>query len=330
VSAERLRLRATVGLLLVVGTLAALLVRLAGIQLGDHERWEVSARRQHFTQVESVPSERGALLDRHGRPLARTEKFPSLAVDPALVTDPEALVRLLARELRVPPAETRAALAHPSRFRYLRRHVADREAVERVRREARERRLEGLVFLEEPRRVHPAGILAAHVVGFTDTDGRGLEGAERVFDRRLAGRPGRRVTLRDAGGQRIVTARLPVEEPVHGEDVVLCLDAVVQTFAEEAAQASYEAHDPEGVVAAVVDVRTGELLALACRPTFDPDDPGASPAAARRNRFFTDVHEPGSTFKPLVMAAALDAGAVSPFESAGARSTRTATRTSAA
>ena len=315
----QLQLRAVMGLGLLVVALGALLVKLAWVQLVGHVEWEASARSQHWARVETIPAERGDILDRQGRVLARTERFPSVALDPSEIQDPHeqaAVAALLRKELGVPRAELFAALERGSRrFAYVRRHVTDRAAVERLKKAAAEQGLRGIVVLDEPRRVYPGGVLAAHVIGFTDRDGKGLEGMEAMLERRLAGRNGRRVTLRDARSRRIVTAGQPLEPAIAGEVVRLTLDAVVQNFAEEVAHKSFTEFQAKGVVAAVVDVTTGEILGLACRPTFDPNDAGKAPADSRRNRFFTDVLEPGSTFKPVVMAAALDQGAVSPSDS---------------
>lgn len=309
---ERLRLRALFGFCLVLAAFALLLVRLAVIQLGQERRWDRSARRQHFTSIETVVPERGRILDREGRILARTESFPSVALDPGMV-EPEqrsVLAWILERNLGVPRAETAAALAKPKRFVWIRRHVADRAAVERACRQARASRIEGFVVREEPRRTYPQGALAAHLVGFTDRDGLGREGAEFLREAELAGVPGKRITLRDAAGLRIVSAGQPFLPPVPGSDVRLTIDLVIQSLAEKAVDDLCAKHAPKGAVLAVVDVTTGEVLGSACRPTFDPNDPARSTPDQRRNRLFTDSHEPGSVFKSLVMAGAIDRGDV--------------------
>jgi cell division protein FtsI (penicillin-binding protein 3) len=305
------QIRAVVGLSILLGVFACLLGRLFYVQVVQERHFQKQADAQQWTRVETVPALRGRILDRQGRPLAQTENFPTVAVDPAAIVDRARTARLLREELGVPEAEFAQILARGGRrFAYVRRQVADRAAVDRLRARANAAGLAGFIFQEEPKRIHPQGNVAAHILGFTDRDGKGLEGLEKQFEEQLAGRPGRRVTLRDARSQRIVTAGAPLQPPVDGEDVHLTLDATIQSFAESAAQQSFEKFKPTGTVAAVVDVTTGEILALACRPTFDLAAPGASSADARRARFFTDIFEPGSTFKPLIMAAALDCGAV--------------------
>jgi cell division protein FtsI (penicillin-binding protein 3) len=312
VTPERLRLRAVWGLGLVLATLALLLVRLAWIQIVGCAEARRSAEQQHFTRVEVVRAQRGRILDRNAQVLAETTPFPSVAVDPKLVKDAGRFAAVVESTIGVSRATTAAAIAKGGRFQWLRRQVADRASVERLRRELHEQRLDGLVIEEEPRRVYPLGALAAHVVGFTDRDGRGLEGIEATRHRELAGRDGRRVTLRDAAGRPILTATQPFDPPEDGRDVRLTIDAVIQSFAEEAANQSWTDFGADGVVVAVVDVPTGDLLAVAGRPTFDPNDPSRTKPEQRRNRFFCDAFEPGSVFKPIVVAAALDAGVITP------------------
>ena len=189
--------------------------------------------------------------------------------------------------------------------------------MERAARRAREARLRGLVVQHEPVRAYPAGHVGAQVVGIAyeapDGTTRGATGAERLADEQLRGRPGWRRVERDGNGRAIVRADQEGEEPRHGQDVRLTIDVVIQAFAEEEAEHAWTEFAPRMVSVGVLDVRTGELLAVANRPTFDPNVRDIDPAAKTnpsRNPFFEDVFEPGSTFKPIAMAIALDAGVV--------------------
>jgi cell division protein FtsI (penicillin-binding protein 3) len=312
-TASLFQIRAVVGLSILLGVFACLLGRLFFVQVVQEKRFTKQADAQQWTRVESVPPLRGRILDREGRALAQTENFPTVAVDPAAIADSVEAPKLVREELGVSATEFAQILAHGGRhFAYVRRQVADRASVERLRARAKSAGVTGFIFQEEEKRIYPQGNVAAHLIGFTDRDGKGIDGIEKMFDEKLAGRPGRRVTLRDARSQEIVTAGEPLVPPVDGEDVTLTLDATIQSFAESAARESFEKFRPTGTVAAVVDVKTGEILGLACYPTYDLSSPGAAPADARRARFFTDIFEPGSTFKPLVMSAAIDSGAVTP------------------
>jgi len=305
------QIRAVVGLSILLGVFACLLGRLFYVQVVEGGKLKKQADAQQWTRVETVPALRGRILDRNGRPFAETENFPTVAIDPAAVVDRAQTARLLREELGVSDAEFAQILAKGGRhFAYVRRQIADRAAVDRLKARAAAASLPGFIYEEEAKRVYPQGNVAVHLVGFTDRDGKGIDGVEKMFDEKLAGRAGRRVTLRDARSREIVTAGEPLVPPVDGEDVSLTLDATIQSFCESAADQSYVKFKPTGTVAAVVDVKTGEILGLACRPAFDLASPGAAPADARRARFFTDIFEPGSTFKPLVMSAAIDCGAV--------------------
>lgn len=319
---ERLRLRAVLGLGLVLGAFGLLTARLAWLQIAQGPRMQANAAGQHFSREETVPAQRGRILDRNGQILAQTQLFPSVAVDPKAVNDPAAFAACVSRELGVPATDVAAVLEKGlararegrsgGRFQWIRRQVADRAAVERLQRRLRDGRIEGLVLVEEPKRTYPLGALGAHVVGFTNRDGRGAEGIEALRDRVLAGTPGRHRTLRDASGMAIASPDEFSVAPIDGEDVWTTLDVSMQSVAEEEANRTWVESGALGVTVAVVDVQTGEIRAVACRPTFDPNEPSRTTADQRRNRFFCDGFEPGSVFKPVVMAAALDAGVVTP------------------
>lgn len=187
------------------------------------------------------------------------------------------------------------------------------------------RNLRASVFtdpLDDQQRVYPNQTLAAHVLGFVgmeerELDGmrlletRGVEGIEAALDSKLTGVPGWRVTEKDRRGREVLPLRDQDVEPRDGFNVVLTLDAVVQHIVEETLAQAMERHNPISASAIVVRPRTGEILAMATLPTFDPNRPGAFPPEARRNRVVTDIMEPGSTFKIVVVAAALNERLVS-------------------
>jgi cell division protein FtsI/penicillin-binding protein 2 len=182
------------------------------------------------------------------------------------------------------------------------------------------RNLRASVFtdpLDDQQRVYPNGMLAAQVLGFVgmeecELDGmpilqtRGVEGIEAALDSKLTGVPGWRVTEKDRRGREVLSLRDQDVEPRDGFNVVLTLDAVVQHIVEDALAQAMERHSPLSASALVVRPRTGEILAMATLPAFDPNRPGAFPPEARRNRVITDIMEPGSTFKIVVVAAALN------------------------
>ena len=175
--------------------------------------------------------------------------------------------------------------------------------------------------LDDQLRVYPNKELAAHVLGYVgmderEVDGRrlletsGKDGIERSFDSKLAGVPGWRLTETDRPGREVVPLREQDVEPRDGLNVVLTIDSVVQHIVESALAEAMEKHSPISISGIVARPRTGEILALATLPNFDPNNPGAAPADARRNRVIADVAEPGSTFKIVVVSGALNDGVV--------------------
>jgi cell division protein FtsI/penicillin-binding protein 2 len=275
-----------------------------------HEELRARARTQ-LTTREEVRAYRGAIRDRLGRVLALTRALPSVAVDPGKVEPGEraALAAELSARLGLPLAKVREQLGKTSRFRWLRRRIHDEEVVRAVR----ELRHRAIIVREELSRTHPAGALAAHLVGFTDADGSGIAGVEHLYDETLAPRFGERVVMRDGtrSSRRIAAPNGTVRPGTNGEDVVLALDLTIQAFAEEALDEAVEKWRPREATAIVMDPRNGDVLALVSRPTFDPDRRRGLDPKATRIGAVANVYEVGSTMKPLIAAAALDAGIVS-------------------
>jgi cell division protein FtsI/penicillin-binding protein 2 len=171
-------------------------------------------------------------------------------------------------------------------------------------------KLKGVMFEDQFARTYPNGPLASHVIGFVDSQHRGVQGIESVMQDYLQGVAGYEIIERDRKGSEIRALRNEELGPRDGYNVVLTLDQVIQHIAEtELEKAMAEQHPQAGVII-VSRPRTGEILALSCRPTFDPNNPGDAPADARRNRCISDVAEPGSTFKIIVCSGALNDGLV--------------------
>jgi cell division protein FtsI (penicillin-binding protein 3) len=213
----------------------------------------------------------------------------------------------LAPVLGEPLKAISARLDGEARFAYVAKQITPRQwdAVAELR-------LPGIYSEPTSRRVYPQGSLGAAVLGFVGSDGRGLAGLENSRDRQLAGKDGQITYESAAGGRRIPSADSETEESIPGVDVQLTIDRDIQFVAERAIRSKVnEANADSGTVVAM-DPRTGEVLALATYPSFDPRDPTAAPAADRGNRALAEIYEPGSTSKVMTMAAALDAGAVRP------------------
>ncbi|HXG04968.1 MAG TPA: penicillin-binding protein [Candidatus Binatia bacterium] len=282
-----------------------ILVRLSHLMLLQGPELAAMAERQYSRTV-VLHAQRGPIVDRHGTSLAASGPAESLFAHPRLVTDPAGLARRLAGILAVPEAELRTALASARPFVWLKRRLPPPVA-EAVRALGEP----GLGLVPEPLRLYPNRELAAHVIGFEGADG-GLEGIERAWDDTLAGTPGRAVVGRDALGRDVEVQRV-LQPPTPGRGVMLTLDAHIQYVAEREIDAAWRRTGAKAAMAVVMDPRNGDLLAVAIRPTFNPNTFLEVPSREHwRNRAVTDPFEPGSTFKVILAAAALEERLVGP------------------
>lgn len=276
--------------------------------------------RQRARQLE-LPATRGRIYDRDGDVLATSVPSATIYADPRAYRstttdegvhvpaagDAAAVAAALAPLLDREPEGLRARLEQDAHFVYLARQL-DHEVGTAVL----ELELPGIGMLVEPRRVYPAGGLAAQVVGFTGIDGEGLQGLEADHDPVLRGTPGRLAFERAPGGLDIASGIRELEPPQVGTDLVLTLDRDIQYLAEQAASDALQATDASGASVIVLDVRTREVLAMASAPGFDPHHRTDDDRDAWRNRAVTDVFEPGSVQKALTIAAAIEEGLVGP------------------
>jgi len=259
-----------------------------------------------YARTLEVPATRGRVTDRNGIVLASSVPARAVWAIPDDVEATSAQVVEIARLLNVNVGELKRRLANDDRsFVYLRRQV-DVEVVERID----ELKIPGIHASREFKRYYPEGMNSAHVVGFTNVEDRGQEGVELAFERELAGRAGSRRVIKDRLGRIVEDDWL--REPVDGRDVALSIDSRVQYIAFSALKGAVEKHRAKAGAAIVVDVRTGEVLALANWPSYDPNVRGRLSGDAIRNRVLTDTFEPGSTMKPFSVATALEAGKVRP------------------
>ena len=260
------------------------------------------ARSQHEKAIDLDPR-RGPVYDRNGRNLALSIDVDSLYADPSKIADPGAAARRLAPVLGMKPAELRERLDGDKQFAWIRRKI-DPEMRARVESLG----IDGLAFVRESRRFYPNKDLAAHVLGACGVDNQGLAGLEFAYNDRFTGTPGRLEFLRDGRGGRVLD-RSRVE-PTPGDGMILTLDAAIQHIAERELDVAMRDTRADGAAIVVLRPETGEILALASRPGFDANEFSDAPVSARRNRAVSDFFEPGSTFKVITAAAALDAGRV--------------------
>lgn len=284
---------------------AGVLAQVAHLQLVRHGELAALAERQYVRTV-VLPARRGPIVDRHGVPLAVSGPAESLFAQPRAIGDPVRVAARLAPVLGMSEPELRTALSAPRPFVWIRRRLPPQVAAE-----IRALREPGLGFVSEPLRLYPHRELGAHLLGFEGVDG-GLEGVERAWDEVLAGTPGRALVGRDGLGRELLVERV-LRPPVEGRGVSLSLDVNIQYVVERELDAAWRRTRARAATAVALDPHTGDILALAVRPTFNPNRFLDVPSAeVRRNRAITDPFEPGSTFKPVVVAAALEEGVVRP------------------
>ncbi len=262
---------------------------------------------KRFFHKQPLPASRGRILDRNGLVLATSVALPSVQIDPRTFSADSAQRKALAQHLAMPPGELNAKLdGAGSGAVVLRRHVE-----EAAWQEVKALGLKGLQEVREYKRRYPEGEAAAHVVGFTNIDDKGQEGIELGFQDQLLGKAGQRTVLRDRLG-RVVEDVGEQADPVNGRDITLSVDSKVQFFAYQRVRDAVKEHKAKAGSVVVLDVQTGEVLALANYPSFDPANRRNLTGAQLRNRALTDIFEPGSTMKPFVAALALDTGRVTP------------------
>jgi cell division protein FtsI (penicillin-binding protein 3) len=259
-----------------------------------------------YARTLEIPATRGRITDRNGVVLASSVPAKAIWAIPDDVNATPAQQAELARLLGMPLAELKRRLADEDRnFVYLRRQV-DIEVADKIA----ALKVAGIHASREFKRHYPEGPTSAHLVGFTNVEDKGQEGVELAHERDLAGRAGSRRVIKDRLGRVVEDDWL--REPVDGRDLALSIDSRVQYIAYSSLKAAVERHQARAGAAVVLDVTTGEVLALANWPTYDPNARGRLNPEAVRNRVITDTFEPGSTMKPFAVAAALEQGKVRP------------------
>ncbi len=259
---------------------------------------------------EDLAADRGTIFDRHGRELAVTVDALTVYANPREITQPDVQAALLGPMAGVDVSALAERLATDTGFVYVQRQL-ERPDAERIA--AAE--FPGVYFTKEPKRVYPAGSLAAHVLGLVRVDdNRGIEGLELEYDEVLAGKPGQLLVERDPDGRSIPQGEYRVVPAEPGADLVTTIDAEIQYATQRYLDDAVAGTGAAGGSAVVMDVKTGEIYALANSPGFDPNHRDDYDRETYRNRAVTDVYEPGSTQKLITVAAALDTGTVEPWD----------------
>lgn len=279
--------------------------------------WRVMIEQASFLQQEgdkrqirhvTLPAARGPILDRRGDVLAMSTPMISVAIDPKTLQGKTDYQTSLASALRMPleVVQEKIDANATKRFYYLKRGLAPEEAklIERLP-------LEGVHLVPEFKRFYPSGEVMSHVIGFTNIDDSGIEGIELSYNDWLKGSPGVRKVIRDNLGRVIET----VDEirPAHeGKALTLSIDRDLQFFAYRALKRAMIEHQAKAAELVMLDVKTGEILAMVSQPGFNPNDRSQVTTNQTRNRVVTDVFEPGSTIKPVIVAGALELGTIKP------------------
>ena len=274
--------------------------RLVQLQVVDHDFYVERAENQHERTIET-PARRGELRDRAGRVLAYDVAADTVIAEPRDVEDAPGTARSLCAVMECTAdrqERLQSILGRNSAFAYVERQISSRVA-ERIR----DLGLDGIDFLKENRRYYPNGSLAAHLLGHVGVDNQGLHGLESLYETTLAGEPGRVLVQRDAQGQAF---RRVERRPTAGVSLELAIDSYIQHVAERELRAAVREHDAEGGSVVILEPRTGDILALANEPTFNPNAWSGGASDVRRNRATQDVYEPGSTFKIVTASAALE------------------------
>lgn len=266
------------------------------------------AHRQQYLTIETPP-QRGPITDRNGKEFVTNLKIPSVYAVPRILgeEDRKTLSPQIAKILGIDSKKLSEKLSKDKSFVWLKRRVTFEEAdqIKKIGSPA-------LGILEEYKRFYPQGPMLAQVLGFSNVDNQGLDGLERFLDSDLRGKPGKRITKRDALGREIKAFEIKALPAIDGNRVVLTIDQHLQYLTEKFLEQAFEQWKAKGAWAMVMDPRTGEILAMANQPGFDPNLYDKSNAETRRNRAVTDMYEPGSVFKIVTASGALNEGVVTP------------------
>jgi cell division protein FtsI (penicillin-binding protein 3) len=283
-------------------------LRLTQIQVFEAPKYQEIARRQYEAKV-ILPALRGRMYDRNGKLLVSNTRLVSIAADPKNAGDQK--VAVADRLVKVFGKSRDSYLAKFStngrRFVWLERHVRPEQA-----KRVDTREFDGVFEISEPQRLYHYDHAAGQLIGFTDIDNKGLSGLELQEDRYLRGTDGYVIMQRDGWGRVRPSVDFPRVEPANGNDLLLTIDVGYQTIAEEELRKGVERNKAESGLVVMMDPATGEILALANYPTFDPASSSKTDQSLLRNRAITDMFEPGSVFKVVTASAALEHDAVKP------------------
>lgn len=284
----------------------ALLLRAFWVQGLGNDFYEEKGNK--VKRIQELPASRGKILDRNGEILATSLEAKAIIAYPDNIPEDVSAVKIqeLAKLLEISEAEIRKKFNDSRNQVYLRHQVAPD-----VARKVKELDIPGISMANEYQRYYPEGETMAHIVGFTSIEDKGLEGIENTWEEELAGKPGQRRVIIDRLG-RVVEDLGDYQAPRNGKDLQLSIDSKIQSIAFEEVREAVSRHKAKAAAAVVLDAQTGEILALANWPSYNPNARTGKTGEQLRNRALTDTFEPGSTMKPFTIALALEKGLVNP------------------
>ena len=281
----------------------SLIARAVQLQVFTKDFLNQQADTRHL-RTEKISAHRGSITDRNGEPLAISTPVDSVWANPTELVSTVDRVGDLAQLLNLDEEllMRRITRSMDKQFVYLKRHLNPEQA-----RQVMELKLPGVNVLREYRRYYPAGEIAGHLVGFTNVDDNGQEGLELEFNHWLSGESGSKRVLKDRLGRAVENVE-SIDPPKHGKDLRTSIDLRLQYLAYRTLKAAVQQHKAESGSIVIINVKTGEVLAMVNQPTYNPNDRTQYSAERYRNRAITDIFEPGSSIKPLILAAAIESG----------------------
>ncbi|MCI0468517.1 MAG: penicillin-binding protein 2 [Nitrospirae bacterium] len=278
----------------------AVVLRLADIMILNHERFLKKARLQHNV-IKDIPVKRGLIFDRNGRELALNTDTESIYCIPSVIASHDESINAISKAIGQSAESLRPKLDTSKKFAWIKRKVSIEEG-----RLIKKMNIKGVDSRHEAKRVYPKGRIAAHLIGFVDIDNKGLEGLELKYNQYLFAVGEKTSVKRDARGKTLSDGQLM--ERI-GNNLILTLDEGMQHIVERRLDEAMRKWRASAATVIIMDPYTGEILSMANRPSFDPNNPTSASSDEKRNRAVTDCYEPGSTFKIIGAAAALEEGA---------------------
>lgn len=303
-----IRLRLNLLLCLFLFLFLVIFGRAYQLQVIQGQRLAAMADRQSQRIVPLVPK-RGILYDRKKEEMAISVEVDSVFAQPAKVENIQAVAQKIGPILRQNSGVLLSKMKKEDPFVWLQRGITSeqRGAIEKYG-------FSGIDFLKETKRFYPQGEVGAQVIGFAGLDAQGLEGVELGYDEFIRGEPGFMIISRDALGRTLSPQSFPFRQSLDGGEIIMTIDKTIQYIVEKELKKAVQACSAKGGMAVVMNPKTGEILAMAVQPSFDPNQFSSSPPQVRKNRTLTDTFEPGSTFKVFLLAAALEEQAAAPKE----------------